>query len=402
MTGAFAVPLRPGCNLTLEFPSMRTKFLRARSTLPALIVTVIAIVVVAAGILSRNSQAKKLKAEADTRSIPTVSVLSPSGAAAATLELPARIEPWARAPIYARVGGYLESWKVDIGAPVKAGQLLATIQTPDLDQQALQAKAELATAGSNVVLAESTAARWQTLMSADAVSRQEADEKVGDLAAKRSQVRALQANVQRVQELQRYTRLVAPFDGVVTARNTDVGALINAGGAAGSELFVVSDIRRLRVYVNVPQRQVAMILPGSTAQLSVPERAGRTYPATVQSLSQAINAGSGAMLVQLAVGNEAGELLPGASGTVSFDMPAGADGISVPPGALILGKNGVQVATVDSASRVRLNPVKVTRDLGNVVLLAGAITRSDRVIDSPPDGIATGDLVRIAAVKAAP
>jgi RND family efflux transporter MFP subunit len=345
--------------------------------------------------VSRHLQAAQLSEAAAARAVPTVSLLSASNVAGASLELPARIEAWARAPIYARVSGYLQRWNVDIGAPVKAGQPLAQIETPDLDQQLRQAQAELATARSNLALSESTAKRWQSLMAAGAVSKQGGDEKMGDFAAKQSVVQALQANVERQQALKRYTSLTAPFDGVITARNIDVGALVNVGGAAGSELFVVSDIRRLRVYVQVPQRQVALIRPGNAAQLTVPERAGRSYSATVQSMAQAINAGSGTMLVQLVVDNATNELLPGAFATVRFELPAG-QAVAVPPGALIIGKDGVQVATVDGDSRVRLKRVTVERDLGNVVQLASGVERADRIIDSPPDGIASGDLVRIA------
>jgi RND family efflux transporter MFP subunit len=324
--------------------------------------------------------------------------------AGAALQLPARIEAWSRAPIYARVSGYLQRWNVDIGADVKAGQVLAVIETPDLDQDLRQAEAQLAVARSNLALAESTAKRWQSLVNQNAVSKQEADEKQGDYIAKKSNVQALQASVERQQALKRYTRLVAPFDGVVTARNTDVGALVNAGagGTAGSELFVVSDLRRLRVYVQVPQRQVAEIRPGSKARLSVPERPGRSYDARVQSLSQAISAGSGTMLVQLAVDNPRGELLPGAFANVQFDQAASAgNAVTVPPGALIMGRNGVQIATLDASNHVRLRKVAIARDLGNAVELGDGVTRADRIIDSPPDGIADGDVVRVAEARPA-
>ena len=384
---------------------MKSDSLLTRQRLLGVSLAVLAVVVVVAGLLSRRSQAEHLNSSAAERAVPTVSLLTASAQSAAALELPARIEPWARAPIYARTSGYLKSWNVDIGGAVKAGQLLGVIETPDLDQQLLQARAELATARSNLALSSSTAKRWQALLESDSVSRQEADEKAGDLAARQSVVNAMQANVDRVEALHGYTRLVAPFDGVVTERNTDVGALISIGGAPGSALFVVSDIRKLRVYVSVPQRQVAMIRTGGVAQLSVPERPGHTYAATVQSLAKAISAGSGTMLVQLSVNNDSGQLLPGAYATVHFDLPDhGADSLSVPPGALMFGKNGTQVATVDSANRVLLKHVTVARDLGNVIELAGGIDRHDRVIDSPPDGIATGDLVRVAAAtgKATP
>lgn len=375
---------------------MPDKTSSSRKHLAALGVAGLAAVLLATGLMSRRSQAEQLRESAAAQNLPTVALISPSEGASEELELPARIEAWARAPIYARVSGYLKSWSVDIGSSVKAGQLLAQIETPDLDQQLQQARAELASAHSNASLASSTAKRWQSLLASDSVSRQEVDEKTGDSTAKQSTANALQANVERLRALQRYTRLVAPFDGVVTARNTDVGALINVGGTAGSELFVVSDIRRLRVYVSVPQRQVAQILPGSTAQLCVPERPGRSFPATVQSLSRAIDSGSGAMLVQLAVKNDSGELLPGGFATVRFESAISKGNLSLPPSAVIFGKSGVQVASV-ADGRVQLTPVTVVRDLGSSLVLSGGIARGERVIDNPPDGIASGDRVRAAA-----
>nr|WP_315392486.1 efflux RND transporter periplasmic adaptor subunit [uncultured Duganella sp.] len=361
---------------------------------------VLAAALVAAGVISRRSEAQQVK-QASAPLVPAVSILPAGRMAGAAVDLSARIEPWARAPIYARVSGYLKNWKVDIGAPVKAGQTLADIETPDLDQQLLQAKAELASARSNLTLATSTAKRWQGLLEADAVSRQEADEKAGDLAAKQSAVNAMQANVDRVQALQRYTRLVAPFDGVVTARNTDVGALINVGGTPGSELFVVSDISRLRVYVNVPQRQVAAIKVGDRAELTVPERAGKVYTATVQSLSQAINANSGAMLVQLTVRNDNGELLPGGYASVHFEAAPASGALSIPPSALIFNKAGTQVAVLGKDNRVLVKRITVGRDLGNAVEVAAGLDQGDQVIANPPDGVATGDLVRVAAAATA-
>jgi RND family efflux transporter MFP subunit len=379
---------------------MSTKPSRARPALFAAIAILVAGGVVAGGLVARHNQGEQLQAGALDRSVPTVSLVSLTEIPASDLELPARIEAWARAPIYARVSGYLARWNVDIGTPVKAGQVLAQIDTPDLDQDLRQAQAQLAVARTGLTLADSTAKRWQSLVGQNAVSKQEADEKQNDFMSRQSTVQALQASVSRQQALKSYTTLVAPFDGVVTARNTDVGALVNVGGASGSELFVVSDIRKLRVYVNVPQRQVALIKPGSKATLSVPERPDATYTATVQSTAQAIAAGSGTMLVQLAVDNRNGELLPGAYANVRFDLPFDAGTVSVPPGALMLGKDGVRVATLDGANKVRIKKVTIGRDMGTVVQLAGGVERSDRIIDSPPDGLAEGDTVRVA--QAAP
>jgi RND family efflux transporter MFP subunit len=375
---------------------MPTNILRATPARTTLAAILIAAAVVVAGLASRSSNAKRLEESAAARAVPTVALVPPSSSAAGLLELPARVEPWSRAPIYARVSGYLRGWEVDIGTPVKAGQLLATIETPELDQQLLQAQAELATARSNLALAESTERRWTSLVAEDAVSRQEVDEKSGDLASRRAQVQGLQANLQRMQALKQYARLVAPFDGVVTARNTDVGALINVGGAPGTELFVVSDIRRLRVYAQVPQRQLGAVRTGSSAQINVPERPGKNYTATVQSLARAINVASGAMLVQLDVDNASGELIPGAFATVRFETPAG-EMLSLPPSALIFGKDGVRVATIDAANRARIRQVTIARDLGMTVLIGSGVERGERIIDNPPDGIANGDAVQLAA-----
>jgi len=361
-----------------------------------LVLAAVAVVagVVTAGLWARRSQAQDLQSLASAQSAPAVKVVSPSSLPASRLELPARIEAWARAPLNARVSGYLKSWSTDIGAKVKAGQLLGEIETPELDQQLSQARSELATARSNAVLAASTAQRWRALLASDSVSRQEVDEKVSDQAAKESVVKGLQANVDRVLATKQYARLVAPFDGVVTARNTDVGALVAAGAAPGQELFVVSDIRRLRVYVTVPQRQVPGIKIGAEATLSVPERPGQRFKAQVTSMSQAIQAGTGGMLVQLLVDNASGELLPGAFATMSFPQEGVTGRIGVPPGALIFGKEGVRVAVLQG-DRVVIKPVSIARDLGSVIELDGGITASDRVIDSPPDGLRHGDRVRV-------
>lgn len=373
---------------------------RPSRRLPAVVALVVVIGAVVAGLAVRATRAHQLETRAQERSTPTVAVIHPAPVPVDALELPGRVEAWSRAPIYARVSGYLKRWNVDIGQPVKAGQVLAEIETPDLDQELSQAQAELASARSDAAIAKSAADRWQRLVDTRLVSRQDADERAATSVSRAASAQALGANVARAQTLARYKQLVAPFDGVVTARNTDVGALINTGSSTGSELFVVSDLSRLRVYVSVPQRQVASIRPGTHAQLVVPEHPGKTYDATVQSLSQAINTDSGAMLVQLAVDNANGELLPGAYATVRFEQPTAGNALGLPPSALIVGKDGVHLALVDAQGKVRLRDVRISRDLGNVVEFADGLQADDRVIDSPPDGIATGDAVRVA--EAAP
>ena len=359
-------------------------------------IVIVAGIVVSTGIATRTSDAARLRERADAQAVPTVVVITPGSAApAATLELPGRLEAYSRAPIYARVSGYLKSWKVDIGTPVKAGQLLAEIETPDLDQQLLQTQADLASAKANAALAGSTAKRWQALLASDSVSRQEAEEKTGDFATKQAMVNAAQANVDRFLAMKNFTRITAPFDGIVTARSTDVGALINSGSGPGQELFVVSDTKRLRVYVGVPQNYVAIIKRGTKARISVPEHPGRFYTATVESSSQAVNTASGSMLIQLAVDNAKAELLPGSFANVSLDLPRDVGALNIPPSALVFGKTGLQVATVGADNKVVLKRVSIARDLGKVIELAAGIAADDRVIESPPDGIANGDLVRV-------
>ncbi len=370
---------------------------RRKLRIAGIVLGLVAAAVAVAGIATRAADKSKLNERAESQSIPTVAVVAPGNSGdAGALELPGRLEANSRASIFARVSGYLKSWKADIGTPVKAGQLLAEIETPDLDQQLLQAKANLASAQANASLAETTARRWQSMLGSDSVSRQEAEEKAGDYATKKALVNAAQAEVDRVTAMKGFTRIVAPFDGVVTARNTDVGALINAGGGSGPQLFEVSDTRKLRVYVSVPQSYASIVKVGAKAKLTVPEQPGKSYAATVESSSRAVNVASGTMLIQLAVDNAAAELLPGGFANVSLEMPKGAGALNIPPSALIFGKSGLRVATVGPNDKVLIKQVTISRDLGRVVELASGITAADRVIDSPPDGIAEGDVVRVA------
>ncbi|TBR15376.1 MAG: efflux RND transporter periplasmic adaptor subunit [Rugosibacter sp.] len=370
---------------------------RRRLRLAGIVLILIALAAVIIGIVVRLLDNRRLREWTDAQAVPTVVVNLPAtGKNVITLDLPGRLEAYARAPLYARVSGYLKSWKADIGTLVKAGQLLAEIETPDLDQQLLQAKADLVSAESAAALAATTAKRWQAMLGSDAVSRQEVDEKTGDLANKQAMVKAAQANVDRFQAMKGFTRIVAPFDGRVTARSTDVGALINAGSGVGPELFVVSDTRKLRVYVNVPQNYAPGIKPGGKAKVSVPEYPGKLYPATVESSAQVINAASGSMLVQLVVDNTAAELLSGGYAVISFDLPNAKPALSIPASALIFDKTGLRVATVDKADKIVLKPVTIARDMGKLIEIGSGLVAQDRVIESPPDGIVDGEPVHVA------
>ncbi|HEV3018464.1 MAG TPA: efflux RND transporter periplasmic adaptor subunit [Burkholderiaceae bacterium] len=377
-------------------PSVRVVSGRALR-IAALVAGAIALLLVGSGIAARAASSRHLRQWTSANAEPVVSVMQPQpGDSSYALELPGRLEAYSRAPIYARVNGYLKDWKVDIGSAVRTGQVLGEIEAPDLDQQLSQAKADLMTAQANEALAKTTAERWQRLLKTDSVSVQEVDMKVGDFAAKEAIVKAASANVERLQVLEGFKRMVAPFDGIVTARDTDVGALINAGSGKGLELFVVSDVHKLRLYVNVPQNYVAQVTSGTQAKVTVPERPGQTFAAIVESSSQSVDPSSGATLVQLGVDNQAGQLLPGAFANVHFDLPVAAADLSVPASALIFDHRGVRVATVGPDNRIAFKPVSIARDLGDVVQISSGLAASDRIVDSPPDGIGKGDQVRIA------
>jgi RND family efflux transporter MFP subunit len=328
-----------------------------------------------------------------------VSVITPNTRGeASALDFPGGLEAYYQAPIFARTSGYLADWKVDIGARVKAGQLLADIDAPDLDQQLLQAKADLASAEANVKLSEATLKRGQALAALNDVSRQDFDQRTADLGNKQGLVKAAQANVDRLQVLEQYKRIVAPFDGLVTARNTDVGALINAGAGSGAALFVVSDVHKLRTYVNVPQNYVPRIRIGAKALISVPEYPGKNFSAVVDASAQAVDVSSGRTTrMQLSIDNARGELMPGAFANVRLELAAdGAAALHVPASALIFDASGLRVAIVGADDRVAFRRVTIARDMGNVLEIAAGITPSDRVIESPPDGMAAGDQVRVA------
>ena len=368
-----------------------------RLRLAGIAAAVIAIITVVVGLSLRASDNERLRNWTDEQAIPSVVILKPGKQGdTPTLDLPGRLEAYSRASLYSRVSGYLKSWKADIGTPVKAGQLLAQIEAPDLDQQLLQGKADLASARANASLAEVTAARWQQLVKQNYVSKQAADEKTGDFMAKQALANSAQANLDRLQALENFTRIVAPFNGLVTARRTDIGALINAGSGVGQELFEVSRTDTLRVYVNVPQTYVPSIPPGTKARITVPERPGKVYAAAVAASAQAVNIASGATLMQILVDNANGELLPGAFANISFDLPHNFEVLSVPASALMFDKAGLRVATVGPDSRVILKAVTIMRDLGKLIELSSGLGPDDRVIETPPDGIAEGDLVRIA------
>jgi RND family efflux transporter MFP subunit len=357
---------------------------------------IVVVLIVAYGLVSRAAQDSRLSALTDEEAVPTVSIAIPEKTQNhAGLDLPGRLEAFIRAPIYARVPGYLKSWKYDIGAPVKAGAVLAEIDTPDLDQQLMQARADLNVSEANAHLAQISATRWQSLAGTDAVAKQDVDQRTYSLNANLAQVKASEANVDRLMAEQGFKRLVAPFDGIVTARETDIGALINVGASGGAELFVVSATSKLRIYINVPQNYVPSVPSGTKATLAVPEHPGKVYTGTVESSSQAVDPSTGTTLMQIIVDNTAGELMPGDYASIHLQVPGLANVLSVPASALIFNAKGLFVAVVDGNNHALVKPVTIARDLGQIVELASGLTPQDRVIANPPDGISTGDEVRL-------
>jgi RND family efflux transporter MFP subunit len=372
-----------------------------RLRLVALIVVGVAAVVVVLGLITRVSADHGQKAWTQQQAIPTLGLAKIEGGGTRDLALPGDVQAFYTAPIHARVSGYLKKWYVDIGTPVKAGQVLADIDTPDLDQQVLQARADLATAQANQSLAATTAKRWEGLVAADAVSKQESEEKSGDLAAKNALVNSSRANLNRLLALESFKKITAPFAGVVTTRSTDIGALISATGSpTDPALFTVADQHRLRIYVRVPQNYSALIQKGQTADVTVPEYLGQTFKATVANNAQAVAAQSGAELVELQMDNTDGRIKSGDYAQVTFRMTSPISTTRIPVTAIQYRHNGPVVAVVGADNHVKIRPVVVARDLGSTVEIGSGLTASDRVVDNPPESLADGDLVRIAGASA--
>jgi membrane fusion protein, multidrug efflux system len=384
-------------------PDNRAKISGRRLGLFALVAGVALVLVVVSGIRAREETDAKLKQWTDDQAIPTVAVIQPDAKVLnATLDVPGRLEAYSRAPIFARVSGYLKSWSVDIGARVKAGQVIAEIEAPDLDQQLLQARADLASQQASAKLSEATLTRRRSLIASNFVSMQEIDERTADLSNKNAAVNSSQANVERLEALAAYKKISAPFDGVVTSRDTDVGALINAGGGSGPPMFAISDISKLRVYVNIPQNYVPAIKIGAKAVISVPEYPNRTFQATVEASSQSVDVGSGTTRMQLGLDNSDGALMPGGYAGVKLNLQRDTVPLHIPASALIFNQSGLRVATVGADDKVKFKTVTIARDLGRDIELASGLSVDDRVIVAPPDGIADGDPVRIAGTKGKP
>jgi RND family efflux transporter MFP subunit len=380
-----------------KMPNEDIKAPSRRSLLTAATAAVLlAGVVVGYGFMNRAQSKQEVVDWTNTQAVPAVALaqLIP-GSPHQTLTLPGNIQPFNRAAIFARVSGYVKSWDHDIGSPVRAGQMLATIDAPDLDQQLGQAKATLASVRANHQIASLTANRNNVLLQKQIVAQQLADQTDADAKAKEAVVDANVANVRQLEAMQSFKTLAAPFDGVVTARNVELGMLINSGGS-GQPLFEVSDLHRVRIFVQVPQSFTAGLVTGMKATFEMPQYPGVQFEATLSHVSKAINATSHSMQVELQADNAAGKFFGGSYCNVHFEIPTDANLVKIPSTALVTGNQGMQVATLDSNNKVVLKNVQLGRDLGDSVEVVAGLTPSDRIINSPPETLVTGDAVRVA------
>ena len=381
----------------MSSPPVQSPRLR-RLMLVGIIAVIAAGAIAANGLVSRARSKQNLVQWSNAQAIPSVALAKlVHGDATQPVILPGTIQPYNKAAIYARVSGYLKSWEQDIGAHVTAGQVLATIEAPELDQQLAQARATLASAKANYDIASTTANRYDALAKKQAMAQQAADQAIADAAAKKAVMDADAAYVRQLEAMESFKQIVAPFDGIVTARNTDIGALINSGSAAGQELFEVSDLHRVRIYVQVPQAFSADLHPGLKATFQMPQYPGQKFDATLVTTSNAMNATSRSMLVELQADNPDGKLFAGAYCRVDFLIPNDPNMMRVPATALMPANRGMQVAIVGADNKVVLKPIQLGRDFGDSVEVKAGLAPQDRVIDSPPETLQSGDAVQLAS-----
>ncbi|MCU1769842.1 efflux RND transporter periplasmic adaptor subunit [Pseudomonas protegens] len=357
----------------------------------------LAALLVASGLAARTRHERAVVAWTETAAVPQVLVFQPQhNVLGDTLRLPAHLEAWSKAPIHARVSGYLKDWTQDIGTHVAAGQVLAHIDSPDLDQQVAQARARMIQQQANARLAQTTAERWQNLLASHSVSRQEADEKTSNAAAAKANAEAAAADYARLSALEDYKTIRAPFAGTLTARHTDIGQLIKADNDSDPELFDLADTHKLRLYVPIPQNYASVIHPGLQAQLTVPEHPGQHFSAQLLGDSTAIDPRSGTLLAQFVAANPDGALMPGDYAEATLAIPADTHGVSIPASALIFRAQGTQVAVIDGSRHVHLRSIHIGLDLGERLVIDQGLQATDQVIDNPPDALREGDRVQLA------
>jgi RND family efflux transporter MFP subunit len=356
---------------------------------------------VAGGVRGRAKVEQKVVQRTTEQAIPTVELVAPQrGGTPREIVLPGNVEAFSTAPIYARASGYVRAWYKDIGDRVTSGEKLAEIDTPELDQQYAQAKADAASAQVNATMSAATAKRYRELVGRAIVSKQTDEERTADANAKQAILESARANLARLEALVAFKTLTAPFDGIVTTRSLDVGTLINAGGTTGTALYQIADIHRVRIYVRVPQAYVADLKPGTKATLGLRQYPGRSFEATLVGSSNAIAQESRTALIQLQAENPRNELWPGTYAEVRFQLAADPDALRVPATALMFGDRGLRLATVDNSGAVTLKPVQIGRDIGNEVEVTAGLDAADRIINSPLETLNTGDKVRV--VKSTP
>jgi RND family efflux transporter MFP subunit len=357
---------------------------------------IVALILVTWGEVHRVMARSTLRQKTADEAAPIVVTVAPTRSALGEeLVLPGTVQAYSEARIYARTNGYLKSWLVDIGSAVRKGQLLAEIDTPEVDQQLAQAVADLATARANEALSNTTNRRWNDLLATESVSKQDADEKAGDAAAKKAIAESAAANVSRLRQLESFKHVVAPFDGIITARNTDIGALINAGESTGAELFRVADTRKLRIYVQVPEPYAAAAKPGLEADLRFSEQAGKGYAATTVRTANALDPVLRTLQVELELDNAQNQLFPGAYAEVHFKMAGSASSVRLPANTVLFRAPGPQVAIVDAQHRIQLKSIVQGRDFGGTIEVLSGLGPDDAVVVNPPDSIVDGATVRV-------
>ena len=377
---------------------MSTKSGRLRVGLGLLIAAMIAAGLVAYGVMPRLKARQVLRDQTSRSAQPTVNVVRPQvSAPSEELILPGNIQAFIDAPIYARTNGYLRHWYFDIGTHVKKGQLLADIESPEVDRELQQANEDLRTAQANLELAKITAARYVGLFKTDSVAKQDVDNAVQGAAARNATVRSAQANVQRLEQLVNFEKVYAPFDGVVTARNTDIGQLIDSGSSGGPtrELFHIAAIDKLRVFVQIPQASSHDTVPGVHAELTLPELPGKHFPGSLVRTARAIDPVTRTLTVEVDVPNTSGQLFPGAYTSVHFRIKPKSPTLIIPAIALIFRSQGLRVAKVDQNNKVQFLAITLGRDLGNEVEVVAGLATGDHIISSPPDSLVEGETVRI-------
>ena len=377
---------------------------RSRVFLLFLFIAVVLIIVGAFTLLQRRTQYHALAKETETLAIPTVSVIHATAAKGQEdLVLPGTMQAYVESPIYARTSGYVKKWYHDIGTRVKQGELLADIDTPEVDQQLYQAKADLTTAQANANLSKITADRLEELIKTDGVSKQEVDNAVGDLAAKNAIVKSAEANVGRLEELEAFRHVIAPFSGVVTRRQTDIGQLINAGnGGASQELFSLAQTDPLRVYVNVPEAYAPAIHPGLGAYLELTQYAGRKFEGKVVRTAESIDLSTRTLLTEVDVPNHAGELLPGGYAQVHLEVQVSGEHVQVPINALLFRAEGLRAIVVDSNHKLHLQPLTIGRDYGTSLEVLQGLSASDWIVLNPADSLDNGQQVNVKEIAQKP